>query len=344
MVGLAPTVVFLRAPIRDTVAQPKMPLRPSHVRLAALGVAALVVLIALLLVVTREASAPDAGKGTRQDDQAPGWPSRDDSDEYARGLELYRHGKRTEAYDVYLRLAHKNIHHPGVLGMLVANLASSSLNVPRVAGLEAEADAHPDDKLAQLIAGVAAHYHAHNEGKTLEEKKQYYAIALRYLARARPELDFEPRLHIYLAVSDFRLGHQDEAEKHIEEAVGLGGRDPDVYYCRAEIFQRKNLPRSLEDLRTYMAMIEENVRTGAPSSAGKDARVRAMYDHLQAVSRGEASGEEIFDPIEATDRSRQIRGLALAGLGIAGTAALGASIYLRRRQRRSREVGSGAAG
>lgn len=310
-----------------------MPVHRSLVRVVALGAAALVVLVALFLATPRDAAAPDPGRGARPDDERSGWPSRVDSDEYARGLELYRRGQRAEAYELYLRLARKNVHHPGVLGMLIANLASSSLTVARVAGLAAEADAHPGDKLAQLLAGVAAHYHAHNEGKTLEEKRQYYQIALRYLQRARPDLDFEPRLHIYLAVSDFRLGHQEDAEKHIEDAVALGGKDPDVYYCRAEIFQRKNLPRSLEDLRAYMAMIEQNVRTGAPSSPGKDARVRAMYEHLQAVSRGEASGEEIFDPIEAIDRTRQIRGLAAAGLGVVTAAALGAALYRRRRRR-----------
>ena len=112
--------------------------------------------------------------------------------------------------------------------------------------------------MKQFVAGVGAHYYAHQSAPTKEAKRPYYEIALTYLSRAESAYAAEPRLWIYLAVSNFRLGRQREAEALIEKAVALGADDPDAYYCRAEIFQHQNLARSLADLDLYIEQMKKN--------------------------------------------------------------------------------------
>jgi tetratricopeptide (TPR) repeat protein len=157
------------------------------------------------------------------------------------------------------------------------------------------------------VAGVAAHYSGHLRAPTREKKAELYERTIKYLTRARPKFDLEPRLYVYLGVSNFRLGHQKEAEELIEHAIPLATNDPDVYYCRAEIFQRVNTKRSIEDIERYLKMIDTLHAQGVPINDAKQARVKRMLDILGAISRGEqkaAEADELFDPLpEATSMS-----------------------------------------
>jgi tetratricopeptide (TPR) repeat protein len=244
--------------------------------------------------------------------------------EYQRGLDLYRDHKYAEAYAVYVALARKTTK-PGILGMVVASLASTRPSRERVAELTAAADRDPSDVLAQFVAGVAAHYYAHQSAPTKEAKRPYYELAIKYLSRANPAYAAEPRLWIYLAVSNFRLGHQSEAEALIEKAVALGADDPDAYYCRAEIFQRKDIARSIADLDVYIEQMKKNEAASRITAPEKNARVQEMKAYLVAVSRGERKPVDLFDPA-ATPAGRKSGGAlipwwtALASLG--GVAAL----------------------
>jgi tetratricopeptide (TPR) repeat protein len=258
--------------------------------------------------------------------------------EYQRGLDLYRAHKYDEAYDLYVALARKGIK-PGVIGMVVASLASTHPSRERVAALTETADQHysesaartssdraPNDVLAQFVAGVAAHYYAHQSALTKAAKLPYYELAIKYLSRAEAAYAAEPRLWIYLAVSHFRLGHQREAEALIEKAVALGADDPDAYYCRAEIFQQKDIARSLADLDVYLAQMKKNEASTHITAPEKNARVQRMKEYLLAVQRGERKPVDLFDPAaEATAGRKSGGGLvpwwtALASLG--GLAAL----------------------
>jgi tetratricopeptide (TPR) repeat protein len=209
--------------------------------------------------------------------------------------ELLRDQRHAEATELCIELARENDRFGGILGLLVANLAPTKPDAARVAAYGAAADAAPDDPLAQYIAGVAAHYSAHYRAQTVEEKKALYAIALRYLQRALPAYDFEPRVYIYLAVSHFRLGHQEEAERMIDRALTLDRKDPDAWYCRAEIHQHKEPAIALADLERYIEMTSD---PGSITFGDKPQRVQRMKERLQARLRGEAVDEELFDPIE----------------------------------------------
>jgi hypothetical protein len=216
----------------------------------------------------------------------------------------------------------------GALGLVVSSVASTSPGPDQVAGYAAAADARPADPLANFIAGVAAHYCGHRHGRTREEKARYYAAAIRYLERARPAFDFEPRLWLYLAVSHHRLGERAEAERLIEHAVTLARQDPDIYYCRAEIFAHEDLGRSVEDVRTYLAMTEALHRQGVPLNPQKHARVEAMLANLEAAARGAPLAEDLWDPLARRARS-PLRG-ALAATGGALVVALALFVALRR--------------
>jgi tetratricopeptide (TPR) repeat protein len=256
---------------------------------------------------------------------------------YDRGLVLYRQRQYTDALEVFTELARTQPRH-GVLGMVVASLASTHPTAERVGELARAADDTPDDALAQFTAGVAAHYYAHQSGRDRTEKDRYYTSALQYLERVRAKYEFEPRLYIYLAVSHFRLGHQDQAEQLIERAVALDTGDPDAYYCRAEIFQRVDTARSIADLERYLRMVADLRAAGVVDSAGKTQRVRAMLDHLRAVQRGDAPAGELFDPYAADDDSRgdlRASSPAVFAGGIAAVAVLvGLGWWLAARRRR----------
>lgn len=275
--------------------------------------------------------------GAVADADAPSDPARDAA--YSHGLDLYRRGRFEEALVLYVGLA-RHDPHDGILGMVVAALASTRPDAERVALLAREADAAPEDPLAQFEAGVGAHYYAHQQGRDAQEKRRYYEHALRYLDRARPAYDFEPRLFIYLAVSHFRLSHQAEAEELIERAVELGGDDPDAYYCRAEIFQHHDLTRSIADLDRYLGMTTRLREEGSVVSESKLERVRAMLDHLRAVERGEVDRTEMFDPADGnTPWSRVGAEPAWFALGTLSIAALLSAVFALSWWRRRRGAG-----
>lgn len=249
----------------------------------------------------RWVSAEAPGLGVPADaPSAPTTPGKaltpEQSERFIEGVKLYREGKMPEAFERFRDLA-RVAPENGVLGMVVASLASTSPKPEAVDRFAAEADAHPEDTLAQFVAGVAAHYCGHRNAKTRDEKKALYERAIKYLSRARPKYDFEPRVFVYLAVSHFRLGHQKEAEQLIEAAIPLAQNDPDVYYCRGEIFQQVNVARSIADIRTYLEMSDALGKQGVPRNEGKHQRVKEMLAHLEAVQRGAAQPQDLFDPL-----------------------------------------------
>jgi tetratricopeptide (TPR) repeat protein len=280
---------------------------------------------------------PEADPSPPVDPDAPPPFTAEQSDRYQEILDAYRRRRMPQAFDLALALARENPHH-GTLGMLVASLAGQNLNPRAAEDWVTRADAQPDDPLLQFVAGVALHYTGHERARSEAEKRAYYERALVYLERARPDLDFEPRLYIYLAVSHFRLGHQEAAETFIEEAVQLGPHDPDAFYCRAEIYQHKDIERSLEDLDRYIEIMARNLAKGAMSTASKENRVLRMKAHLEAVARGDADPEEIFDPVgtladklaaAAIDRPAPF----LAAAALAGLILVGAAVgWIRRRR------------
>ncbi len=124
----------------------------------------------------------------------------------------------------------------------------------------------PGDEVAAFLSGVLLHYEGDWKGSD--------ALLVPLLDR----FGEQPRLFIYLGMNAFNLGKRDEALAHIEKARSLDAPDPDVYYCRAEIYRWSDPSAALEDLRRYL-----NQTKGSPtSSAQKRARVETMAELLGA--------------------------------------------------------------
>jgi len=239
-----------------------------------------------------------AASPTANDTPQPGLTP-EQSERFLAGVKLYRDRKYPEALDAFLALGHDN-PHGGVLGMVVASLASTMPDADAVKKLAAKADANPGDTLAQFVAGVAAHYAGHQSARTRAEKTAMYEATIKYLSRARPAFEFEPRLFVYLAISNFRLGHQAEAQQLIEQAIPLSVNDPDVYYCRAEILQAVDAARAIADIEKYQSMIAKLHAQGVQVDPAKNARVERMLAELRAVAAGKKTlppDDGLFDPL-----------------------------------------------
>lgn len=162
---------------------------------------------------------------------------------------------------------------------LISSLLGAYNRVPDPAWQKAKrrellsrAEAHPDDHIAAFLAGVLLHYEGEFE---------------RSDAMLRPLLPIfgkQPRLFIYLGMNAFNLGRRDEALALIEQAMALEAPDPDVYYCRAEIFRWSDPALALADLDRYLA--EE--RGSATQNEKKTQRVVRMRELLAAcIERGD---------------------------------------------------------
>lgn len=220
--------------------------------------------------------------------------------EYFEAVRLHEHGKNEEALAIFMQVARKD-PRGGPLGRIVASLASQKPPWERIERAIREAEAAPDDPLLQFVAGVGCHYYAHQSAESLEQKRDLYTRCITYLEKVRELYAFEPRIYIYLAVSNFRIGRQEEAEALIEQAVQLDAKDPDAFYCRAEIFQRKDLSRSIQDLDHYLGATKSLTPQQRRNSRNKIQRVEDMRDYLIAIKEGRAQPAELFDPMHADD-------------------------------------------
>ncbi len=250
---------------------------------------------------------------------------------FRQAVALHRAGDYQGALEVFVELARTK--PKAILGHIVDSLARSGLTAQKAQDLRDEADLHRDDALKQFVASVASHYAAHNNAVGEEGKPDLYRAALRYLDRAAPEFQSEPRLHIYLAVSHFRLGQQREAELAIEQAVAMGAEfDPDAFYCRAEIFQNKDLDRSIADLDRYIAMTDPKLSHGDAPSPSKQQRVRHMREHLLAVREKRAAPTELFDPGSFLHQLLAPKAFAAMVAGVATLAWTALGLARRRRR------------
>lgn len=225
---------------------------------------------------------------------------------YAETAQLMRDaevpGNAQRMFDLLVPVVREQ-RHPLLIGRLVvasAAIASSGGGERRVDVLIAHARRPQADDVDRFVAGVAAHYRGHLRGATQDAKKADYRRTIEFLEPLRVAFADAPRLWIYLAVSYARTGRHAEAADAIEKAVAAdSGGDADVYYCRAEVWHRRDPARAVADIDRYIAIMARNKTHGAWSATGKEQRVREMRAELAAVASGtaQASAVELFDPV-----------------------------------------------
>jgi hypothetical protein len=242
---------------------------------------------------------------------------------FAQGNELLRANRSKQAMDVFIKLARDTPKpRPGVLGALVAALASQAPDEAAVDAYAAQADANPKDLLDQFLAGVAAHYCGHRNQPTREGKLRMYTKAITYLLRTLPDYDDEPRVHIYLAVSHYRLGD----------------RDADAFYCQAEVYHLKNQEKAIAGIRKYISLTEDGgkKRDGSIVSNTKQERVHKMLDTLLKLKPGEQAPPDMFDPIVVEHHKPDGSAAKFFAPGVLGIALVAGTLvtlwYLRRRK------------
>lgn len=226
-----------------------------------------------------------------------------------RGVErMARDGDADGILAITIPLAQRN-RHPLVIGALVvgaAQLAGGPGGKEAVERLLAAAEANPEDAVGRFLAGVAVHYRGHTQGATRAEKSADYLRAITLLEPLRTTFASSPRLWIYLAVSYVRTGRQADAEDAIERAAKAdGGHDADVWYCRAEVWHRKDPARALGDIDRYIEQMRRNAAQGAWSAPEKERRVAEMRAWMADVAAGRRPPPEtpdLFDPVEVRVR------------------------------------------
>jgi len=189
---------------------------------------------------------------------------------------MLRAGRYRQAIETLHELSRKHPERDIVLGRIAgmvaflrnAASADAALNAD-VQAIEARMKAaarEPTDVVARFLEATRKYYSGDFEA-SLPELKALYETDNR-----------DPRIPLYLAMAHFWLGHQQRAEKLIDEAVHSGPSDPDVFYCRSQIVRKLDLPQAIADLERYVEMTN---RPWALNPAKKDDRVKAELDYMR---------------------------------------------------------------
>ena len=192
----------------------------------------------------------------------------------------------------------------GVPAMLAAALAGSHPSPALAVRYLAQAEAAPEDALAQLLAGVTAMEAAHRAASGLDDKRALYVRAEGPLARAVGRWPGEPRLWTALGVTRARLGQTRTAAEALARAEALDPLDPELALARAEWLQPTDPAGSRASLDAYFSMVTALESRGALGRGGQLAQARAL--HAAQADRGTVD----FDPSAAATIDPRPRRLA----------------------------------
>jgi len=195
----------------------------------------------------------------------------------------------------------------------VARIHIDAQDPSALAWHQQRADAAPDDAVSAFLAGAILHH------------RDAWQASQAYLARSARVMAREVRQHLYTGMNHLHLGQQREAEAAIAYAFSISDRDPDVYYCRAQVHIGGGRGQeAAADLQHYLAMTQGSKETYAP----KQAKVVRQIEDLQACR-----GARTLRDCLTTQAS--LRQAAAAAPWLAGGVALvgGAAWWWRRRKR-----------
>jgi Flp pilus assembly protein TadD len=198
------------------------------------------------------------------------WPG-DRNAVYLWGNHYYSRGRHERAVAVWEPLVNAEPGYPGLLGQYgTAALVAHRLDRKGIDALLERLKSHPDDMVASFLAGMGLYY--------LHE----YAQVPPLLSRVAEKHPHESRARLYLAMAHYFLGHQEVAEKMFEDLEPYAWHDPDINYCRSLIYRKRDLPRAIREMETFLKTFEGDDRL----SFGPQKVDKAKSD-LERMRRGE---------------------------------------------------------
>lgn len=152
---------------------------------------------------------------------------------------LRRQKKREESSEVFLKLYNQTKRY-GFLRMYstVVSQTPDSMHL-----LEKEREylkKDPESPIHRHAAGVLSYYNG------------FYQDSIKYMDQMRKELPEDARTYIYGAMSRYELGDWDGAKEWLDALSKLGPADPDLYYCYAVLYHKKNPEKSLRYIDQYL--------------------------------------------------------------------------------------------
>jgi tetratricopeptide (TPR) repeat protein len=187
--------------------------------------------------------------------------------------DLARLDKAIEYWD---RIAAVDIGYPFLLSKVgaVFSVRAQFFEKPQLKEyIEGRLAKRPDDTVALYLRGLSQFYHDED-----------YTGSLATLEDVRRIVPEDPRVHLYMALDHFYLGHQDEAERLIARGIDLSqGTDPDLYYVRSIIIRSKDMKLAVEDIQRYVDMSVGKEKVSKPE---KEAWLR---QELERLRKGEPS-------------------------------------------------------
>jgi len=149
---------------------------------------------------------------------------------------------------------------------------------------EDEIDAFIAARLADNPADVIGNY---LKGVWLFYKHWDYEGCIRQLEavlKLQKLASMEPRVYAYLALSNFYLGRQKEAESLANKSIEVGqDRDGDSYYIRSIILRKDNLPQAVSDIEKYLELSK------GPGKVKLDRKQRWLKQELADLKAGKVS-------------------------------------------------------
>ncbi len=171
-----------------------------------------------------------------------GVKSRPDSERFLAvyAAALRRAERYEDALDTFEK-AYRISKNPRYIG-LFSTVASMHGTDHRYRDCRKRQEADPKDLLLRHAVAVMGYY----RGRFEETKRMMDAL--------REELPQDDRVYIYGAMSRYALGDWEGARTWLDDLAALGPeRDPDLYYCQAVLWHRKDRARSLEALDKYLS-------------------------------------------------------------------------------------------
>lgn len=190
---------------------------------------------------------------------------------YFWGVHYYEKMAFLKATPIWEKLVDMDPLYPAVAGQYgTAMLASDQLKPDGIKAQLKKLETRPDDPMASFLAGMGLYY------------QHEYAQAKPLLEVAAEAMPHESRGLLYLAMSNYFLGHIDVAKKMFEEMEPYAYHDPDVYYCRSLVYRKSDLKRAILEMEKFVDVFLGEGRL----SFGPEKVKKALSD-LERMKKGE---------------------------------------------------------